>query len=164
VRVFAGLLLFFAAFAPAKADTFDYTLNNPALGFTWSFEVPQILTNPDTIITNLSTAFIDPDGFLFIRGITTICFAEVIDPTGSPELFTRFTPTASCTFGGGAINNASTPINSLGVFILTGGEDITLTISSVPEPSGSLLLVASVAALLGLTRRHFPPKNAPRLQ
>jgi hypothetical protein len=154
---FAISLFAICLFLPiaTRADGVEYTLNNPVTGFTWSFDVPQILTNPDTAITDFSVALVDPGGFLAVRTITTVCSAEIINPTGSPELLmgspellTVFSTSSVCPGGIGVINNALTPINSLGTFILTGSEDVTLTISVVPEPSALLLLTMSVVATL----------------
>jgi|HubBroStandDraft_6_1064221.scaffolds.fasta_scaffold45015_4 hypothetical protein len=139
----------------AKADGVEYTLTDTLLGFTWAFEVPQILTSPDTVITNLSIAVVHPAGILLEKGITTVCSAEVIDPTDSPELFTVFSTTPVCPGTISSINSSPTPIDSLGTFIFPGEEDVTLTISAVPEPSGLLLLGTSVVAVFAVGRRRL---------
>ena len=136
VLLVAGYL---ASAAPAKADAI-YTLNSPNFGFSWSFEVPGIITT-NTTITNFLNTFVLPTGFF--SSCTTIDSAMILpnpNQQGFSGVNTAFSgANSSCFANFGFVG----PLTSFGTFI-GGGGDSTLTISpavATPEPS-SLLLFA----------------------
>src|ERR1700751_2779091 len=121
-----GLLVagYLASAAPAKADAL-YTLNSPNFGFSWSFEVPGIITT-NTTITKFLNTFVLQTGFF--SSCTTIDSAMILpnpNQQGFSGVNTAFSGTNSICFANFGFVG---PLTSFGTFI-GGGGDSTLTIS-----------------------------------
>jgi hypothetical protein len=121
-----------------------------------SFEVPAIITAPDTTITSLLSADINPGGLAALFGCATID-SVVVYPSATtsnpPSTLTKF----NCIGGSAYIeDDFSVPITSPGVYENTF-ENATLTISPTisPEPSSLFLLGTGLIGGLGLVRRKL---------
>ena len=172
-----------------KADVI-YTLEassvGSGVGFSWSFEVPDIITT-DTIITKspiiisiptIITKSLKGHGIFGPGNCKKLDFIDIVDPEGfSPGIITSGdSKSGSCGQDLFFLN----PITSFGTFQSIAPECCTLTISSegvpqpsalllsegVPEPSGLLLLVGGLTSLFGLRewyRKHERLRKLPRL-
>lgn len=150
------LTCFLATAAPAKADAI-YSFDSTDFGFSWSFEVPEIITT-DTTITNFLSTSVLPTSF-FAPGCATIDSATIL-PNPNPQGFSGVNTVFSGTVCGNGFSNFGVvgPIASFGTYILAG--DTTLTVSpaaATPEPATLLLLGAGLILMLGAARGrdHF---------
>jgi len=119
----------------AKADAI-YTLSSP--NFSWSFEVPGIITT-NTTVTNFLNTYVLPTGSL--SSCTTIDSATIL-PNPNPQGFSGVNTAFSGTNCSGEANFGFVgPIASFGTFL--GGGYSSLTINpavATPEPSSLLLI------------------------
>jgi hypothetical protein len=152
MRLIALVLLgYLASAALAKADAI-YSMNDQTSGYSWSFDVPAILTTTTSISSFLSTKIV-PGGNAAGAGCTAIGSVEIFLPSSFSivEINTNMTCSPS--------NKSFTPffngpITSFNTFASTS-VNATLTISpsaATPEPSSLLLLVAGLSAF-GARRR-----------
>ena len=150
-RLWAIAVLIAAAFvlslAPsAKADAI-YTLTDTSNGFSWSFEVPAILTSTTTITSFLNTS-IDPTKKLFFEGCTSIDSVLIEDPQSTGAVTTSFA-------GGTCFSTRDFgTITTVGTFV-SGTTPLTITSSGVPEPSSMLLLAGGLISFLTLRRKRL---------
>src|SRR5262249_52539012 len=115
----------------AKADAI-YSLDFANLGFSWSFEVPAIITTPGATITSFQTVNIVPGGFVDTQGCTTIDSVVIEDPTNGGRV------TSVCN-GIGSFDTFPA-LDHFGTFTGPAGATLTISPSGVPEPSSLLLL------------------------
>ena len=149
-RLWVPILLVSAVFAlglapSANADAI-YTLSNSVAGFSWSFEVPAIITT-DTTITSFLSTNIDPNGFFGSHGCTAINSVQIFAPSSLGDVRTDLSP--SCTD-----DSVFGPITSFGAFGIGDFALLTISPSGVPEPSSLLLLAGGLTGLLGLRQKR----------
>lgn len=146
--LFVAALLVLGLAPSAKADAI-YTFNNTTFdGFSWSFEVPSILTTTTTITSFLSTN-VDPAGKLAFEGCTNIDSVTITDPQSTGLITTHFSGSGSC--------SNSIDLGDITTFGTFGTETIFLTIAptSAPEPSSLLLLAGGLISFVGLRRKKI---------
>jgi hypothetical protein len=157
--VILGLSLILLMPAVSRADDiYTFNANFPAGSpdglstFSWSFDVPSLLTTTMTI-TSLSSESVT--GVLSDFGVCTISSAEITDPSTEFDVQTNFT-------GLGCIPHitfmAATPtITHLGMYgsinPLTVSNSLTISpTTSTPEPSALILVGLGLVALVGAAK------------
>jgi len=155
MRIRLGICLLAAClFLPtmARADEFLYSYTSSSDGFSWSFEVPSLITSSVTITSFLSSS-VNPTGGFGSFGCDTITSVQLLQPeiAGDNALVTS---SSACA---GEIAQFTPAIDTIGSFTPTGivGTLTIKEVSTTPEPSSLLLLAPGFLGVLGARRKFI---------